>query len=305
MKQRERQYWAFRANPHIYKIEEILRDGVEIEYWRNPNKSKIRAGDRAIIWKKPSMKGQSGGIVALGDILEDSKLLDDVNTEYWLDPPKADEKIERVKFRYIRHKALPLWEDRADLSILKTLNPATAQMGGVFHVSPDEWDTLMKIIGGWPGSAPEIALVELAIAEYAGKMPSGQGYSMNAKQRQAIEHYAMQKAKAFYEEQGYRVVDVSTTHSYDLFCKSPGGQELHVEVKGTTSDGTQILLTPNEVNHARNYPNVALFILSHIQVDPTDPNKLQGGELLCLDPWNIQEGMLSPLTYAYSPKKSE
>lgn len=163
----------------------------------------------------------------------------------------------------------------------------------------------MKIIGGWPGSAPEIALVELAIAEYAGKMPSGQGYSITAKQRQAIEHYAMQKAKAFYEEQGYRVVDVSTTHSYDLLCKSPDGQELHVEVKGTTSDETQILLTPNEVNHARNYPNVALFILSHIQVDPTDPNKLQGGELLCLDPWNIQEGMLSPLTYAYNPKKSE
>lgn len=302
MKKQERQYWAFRANPQIYNIEKVIQNGVEIEHWNNPHKSKIQAGDRAIIWKKAS-KGQPGGIVALGDILEDSKLLDDINQEYWLDPQRVDTKIERVKFRYLTHEALPLLEDRADLPILKTLKPATAQMGGVFHVYPEEWDALMKIIGGWPGSAPDIATVELAIAECTGKRRSGQGYSVDAKQRQAIEHYAMQKAKTFYEEQGYHVVDVSRTHSYDLLCQSTTGQELHVEVKGTTSDGTQILLTPNEVNHARNYSNVALFILSQIQVNSTDPTQLQGGQFLCLDPWNIQEGTLSPLAYAYNPKK--
>lgn len=301
MKQRERQYWAFRANPQIYKIEDVLKDGVEIEYWNNPHNSDIRAGDRALIWKKSS-NGQPGGIVALGDILEDSQILDDTNEEYWLDPQKAHKKIERVKFRYVLHEAFPLWENRANLSILKTLKPATAQMGGVFHVSSAEWNALMKSIGGWPASAPEIAPVALAIAECAGKMPSGQGYAVDAKQRQTIERYAVQRAKAFYEEQRYHVVDVSTTHAYDLRCKSPGGQELHVEVKGTTSDGAHILLTPNEVNHARNYPNVALFILSRIQIDPADPNNLQGGDLLCLDPWNIQEGTLSPLAYTYSPK---
>lgn len=48
MKQRERQYWAFRANPRIYKIDEVLKDGVEVEYWNNPHNSDIRAGDRAI-----------------------------------------------------------------------------------------------------------------------------------------------------------------------------------------------------------------------------------------------------------------
>ncbi len=302
MKQRKRQYWAFRANPQIYKIEDVLKDGVEIERWNNPHNSDIRAGDRALIWQKSS-KGQPGGIVALGDILEDSQPGDDINGEYWSDQQDAHKNVARVTFRYIRHEDLPLWEERADFPMLKTLKPATAQMGGVFHVSSDEWDALMQFLGGWPASAPEIAPVASIIAESAGKISSRQGYAINAKQRRAIEQYAMQRAKAFYEEQGYHVDDVSETHSYDLLCQSANRRELHVEVKGTTSDGTQILLTPNEVKHAQVYPNVALFILSHIQVDPTNPEKLHGGEYRCLDPWNIQEGTLSSLAYSYNLKK--
>jgi hypothetical protein len=155
IKQQERHYWAFRANPHIYNIDEVLNDRkIEIEYWRNPHNSNVQAGDRVLIWRK-SIHGQPGGIVALGDVLEDSRILDDINKEYWLEPQKGDEKIQRVKFRYVRHEAFPLLENRADLSVLKTLKPAIAQMGGVFHVSPEEWDAIMKIIGGWPGSAPK------------------------------------------------------------------------------------------------------------------------------------------------------
>src|SRR5437879_6402374 len=92
----------------------------------------------------------------------------------------------------------------------------------------------------------EIASVERAITAYAGKRRSGQGYILDADPRRAIEQYAMEHAKAFYEEQRWSVVNVSVTHSYDLLCTSATGKELHVEVKGTTSDGTQILLTANE-----------------------------------------------------------
>jgi hypothetical protein len=48
------------------------------------------------------------------------------------------------------------------------------------------------------------------------------------------------------------------------------------------------------------YPNIALFILSHIQIDSTEPIKLQGGEQRILEPWNLREGMLSPLAFKYS-----
>ncbi|GHO56090.1 DUF3883 domain-containing protein [Ktedonobacter robiniae] len=132
----------------------------------------------------------------------------------------------------------------------------------------------------------------------------GQGYVLDADLRRAIEPYTMEIAKAFYEEQGRSIFDVSATHSYDLLCTSATGKELHVEVKGTTSDGTQILLTANEVTHAQNfYPNVALFILSHIQVTSTAPLKLEGGEIQRLEPWNIGEGTLSPLAFSYKTGK--
>jgi hypothetical protein len=38
-------------------------------------------------------------------------------------------------------------------------------------------------------------------------------------------------------------------------------------VKGTTTDGVEVILTPNEVEHAREYPHTALFILSNIGIE--------------------------------------
>lgn len=111
----------------------------------------------------------------------------------------------------------------------------------------------------------------------------------------------MKQAKAFYEKQGWNVSDVSATHSYDLYCTSATGEELHVEVKGTTSDGTHILLTANEVAHARSfYPNVALFIVTHIEFDLTGSDICKGGNIQQREPWNIDEGTLSPLAFAYT-----
>ena len=73
-----------------------------------------------------------------------------------------------------------------------------------------------------------------------------------------------------------------------------------VEVKGTTSDGTTVLLTPNEVDHARNHPDeAALFVCSNIDVVLTQRGRLatQGGRVLllhlgnptlpCSPPWAI------------------
>src|SRR5260370_31099890 len=162
----------------------------------------------------------------------------------------------------------------------------------------------MEGVGGWPGRNPEIEDAELTIAEYAGKRRSGQGFSINADMRRAIEHYAMQKAKSFYEEQGWRISDVSSTQPYDLLCTSDTRDELYVEVKGTTSDGTQILLTANEIKHAQNhYPNVALFVLSHIQIDPTSIENLHGGEIRRLEPWDVDEWTRSPLAFVYILQK--
>ena len=40
-----------------------------------------------------------------------------------------------------------------------------------------------------------------------------------------------------------------------------------MEVKGTTTDGAEVTLTPKEVDHAREVTDVALFILSNAVVE--------------------------------------
>lgn len=83
----------------------------------------------------------------------------------------------------------------------------------------------------------------------------------------------------------------------------PVGQSLPA-VKGTTSDGTQILLTRNEVAHAkRHYPRVALFILANVQIETSDSAvyEASGGQVSIHEPWCIEESALVPLAYAYTP----
>ena len=108
-------------------------------------------------------------------------------------------------------------------------------------------------------------------------------------------------ASAHFEKLGYRVDDVGAEESYDLRCRMKN-VELHVEVKGTTTFGTNIVLTPNEVAHARENAHVALFVYSNIAlgIDGGAP-KCTGGEANIIDPWRIDgNGELRPIGYTYT-----
>lgn len=94
----------------------------------------------------------------------------------------------------------------------------------------------------------------------------GQGFSplLTANDRKAIELQAMQIATAHFEDIGFVVEDVSAKRPYDLRCRR-GPEHVDVEVKGTVSAGESVLLTPNEVEHARAaFPNTALAVVRDI-----------------------------------------
>ena len=297
-------YWAFSGNPKYYRVEDAVRE-VKEDFWTVPNRD-VRAGDRAIIWKAKGNEHQRG-IIAFAEVLTNPLPMKDPIQRYWIDQNAANEVVDRVQVRYFV-LALPMWEGETNLKLLveRELSVARATGGTIFHVTPEQWQEIMQAVGGWP--SPEIEDAELAVAEIAGKNLSGQGFHMDVAERQEIEKYAMRKATSHYEEQGWSVTDVSATCSYDLFCKRTNGEELHVEVKGTASDGQQILLTRNEVEHAKyRYPHVALFVLANIKIEQTSTGKPQasGGEKHLLDPWNVDEGMLSPLAYAYKMPKGK
>jgi hypothetical protein len=87
---------------------------------------------------------------------------------------------------------------------------------------------------------------------------------------------------------------------WPLICRR-GDEVKHIEVKGTTTDGAEVIHTPNEVTHARGNPGMALFVLSGITVKRTDDGTVTatGGKHRCYDPWRLDDGTLTPVGFRY------
>jgi hypothetical protein len=126
-----------------------------------------------------------------------------------------------------------------------------------------------------------------------------QGVALAAPERRAVERRAMAVASAHFEAAGWTVEDVGDTHSFDLICEKDG-VELHVEVKGTTGRGDRVILPRNEVLHAREYPHVALAVVSGIKLTRGVPPAADGGTVLLRAPWKIEDCDLEPMAFYYS-----
>ncbi|MCI4657131.1 MrcB family domain-containing protein [Cryobacterium zhongshanensis] len=154
-----------------------------------------------------------------------------------------------------------------------------------------------------PGDdAPELVDAENAIAAISGQgARSHQGRLLSAAERRAIERRAVDVTTAHLAGLGYGVDDVGDTESYDLHARRPDN-ELKVEVKGTTSTGTDILLTRNEVLlHRSAYPNNALAVVHSVHLDRSASQpRASGGVLIFEHPWKLDESRLSPIAYRYS-----
>jgi hypothetical protein len=140
----------------------------------------------------------------------------------------------------------------------------------------------------------------LALTEVSGRRRSGQGFRISPEARKAVEDYAMRVVADYYREEDWSVDDsVASRECFDLRCTRRGA-ELHVEVKGTTSRGEQIILTRNEVDHAREqHPRIALAIVRNIDLQDGNPPVASGGELAVFDPWRIDDGTLTTLASSY------
>lgn len=126
-----------------------------------------------------------------------------------------------------------------------------------------------------------------------------QGFASSPQVRRAVEEYAMRCATNYFVERGYLVTPVGKP--YDLECRK--GQELlFVEVKGTQSAGSQVILTRNEVEFACNPANeMALFIMSGVAVAGTDLAPIvTGGDMRVICPWRIEKHHLSAISYDYA-----
>jgi hypothetical protein len=130
---------------------------------------------------------------------------------------------------------------------------------------------------------------------------SGQGRGLSAPQRRAVELRAMELVAERLEGEGWRVNDVSGDNlGYDLRARR-GEEERHVEVKGTIGPGTSVLLTPNEVRHAREWPDyAALAVVGGIALLEEDEHwTASGGSEEFFDAWSLGDGELLVDTYEW------
>lgn len=152
-------------------------------------------------------------------------------------------------------------------------------------------------------TSPEVSTaeqaVELAAGPARGTTSRGQGFALDQHTKVAVEAHAMNLARDHYAALG-TVVDTALRRSWD-YEVTIADTCWHVEVKGTTGDADEVLLTPNEVAHAKTYPHVALFIVGNITVahGDSDERVTSGGTTTLLHPWSIDDGLLQPLGYKY------
>lgn len=125
---------------------------------------------------------------------------------------------------------------------------------------------------------------------------SAQGFQHDQMIKVAIELHAMQVATDHLVGLGWSVTDVSAVAPYDLHC-TRDGEELRVEVKGTQGLGAQVIITANELGHARaNHPLVSLIVVSGIVVEG-DQRIASGGTLRQFDEWNPTDEDLHAISY--------
>ncbi|HEX9389850.1 MAG TPA: DUF3883 domain-containing protein [Usitatibacteraceae bacterium] len=129
----------------------------------------------------------------------------------------------------------------------------------------------------------------------------GQGFQGNLEARLAVESHATRIAVELLAANGWEVEDVSAKECFDLRC-TRNNSVLFVEIKGTTGDGTQIILTRAEVDFAKkNYRAMILIAVSGIKVSVGTGDEIvaSGGVAKIIHPWRPSARRLKPISFAY------
>jgi hypothetical protein len=224
--------------------------------------------------------------VVAGDIANDPRLLSEIS----LGNGKLAKAYERTTASaYYYPRSLPLSDEQlvADMTSMARL------LGDVYsgeHSQKYTKETSLEVISA------VMAVNEVT----SGRDRSGQGFGLTQAQRRAVELRAMEAAVEHFTSEGFDVVDTSATEPFDLIVRR-GVDTLYVEVKGTTGNLGDIVLTKNEVeHHLEHYPHNALFVLHEATLNRTLPIPTAlGGRIYLVSPWMINSNLLQPIAYRY------
>lgn len=87
---------------------------------------------------------------------------------------------------------------------------------------------------------------------------AGQGLQMDPAVRKAIEDAAQDRLMNYYRDRGWAVTDTRQNRPYDAVADK-GTERTYLEAKGTQSRGDSVIVTRNEVDHARQHAGVCVI----------------------------------------------
>ncbi|MGY3320776.1 protein NO VEIN domain-containing protein [Arthrobacter sp. TE12232] len=87
---------------------------------------------------------------------------------------------------------------------------------------------------------------------------AGQGLQMDAEVRKAIEDAAQDRLMSYFRDRSWAVTDTRQNRPYDAVADK-GTERIYLEAKGTQSRGDSVIVTRNEVNHARQHPGACVM----------------------------------------------
>jgi hypothetical protein len=127
---------------------------------------------------------------------------------------------------------------------------------------------------------------------------TGQAIGLSPRERRLVEDRAMHVASEWLSDNGFGWRDVHKKKPYD-FHADKDGKAYVVEVKGTTGAPASVILTKNEVQvHREQFPLNILLIVHGIELSE-DRQRATGGIMHPIEPWEIAETKLEPLSYRY------
>jgi hypothetical protein len=118
----------------------------------------------------------------------------------------------------------------------------------------------------------------------------------DAKRKKAIEMHAVTTIMDIYRADNFDVADVGLTKSWDITALRDG-QEVHIEVKGSTGTRDAVDLTDGEVRHAEGDVPTILAVVDQIKVG--DRLRCSGGRIRMWQDWVPDRGVLVPTAYRY------
>lgn len=146
-----------------------------------------------------------------------------------------------------------------------------------------------------PGEEVGSGSTRRATKDRASNRASGYGREKDARRRRAIERYAVESVMSHYKDAGYDVEDVGDRCAWDITVRKDG-EELHLEVKGSTVTRDAIDVTEGEVRHAEDI-ETTLIVIDQIQMDTE--LRCSGGRWRHWPAWSPVRELLAPTAYRH------